>query len=166
MREDKDFDDLVSFVSAGDSAAADFLRQFCDIAHVWDDLVDGDKKVSVATVNKAFTDLLVVLPENRFYRAHIGYLHPIIVNAIINWRVANRFEQHYVPDATKLEVAYIIRSTYVDLFSAVGYLLCGMDHGIASAEQARLLCHTEGLAGYLKNLEKEKAARGMPVEGN
>lgn len=143
-------------VCAGDESAVEFLTAMVGVLHLWDDLIDKDKPVTDDDINAAFWDALVVLPRNQFYQRHFSDLNPILVTAILSWKTANEFERN----RESLDIAFVIRSAYVDLILMTA-LLCG---GRARAERLgpaiRLFAHAEGFRQYQLNLEAEKAARG------
>jgi hypothetical protein len=145
--------EMVLKATAGNQEAARFLETIVGILHFWDDLVDKDKLVTDEDINRSMWLALVDLPRNRFYQANFSELNPVLCIAIQNWIVANRFEneggQH------EKTIAFIIRSSYVDLVIHTATLCGGFDHGQKIAIEARSLWHDEKLDGYLVNLDKQ-----------
>jgi hypothetical protein len=141
----------------GNLQAAEFVAQVIDCLHVWDDLIDRDKPVSDIAINDTFYKLLVLIPQNEFYQTHFRHLNPIIVNAITNWHVANRLEAEGSEYQTR--IAYILRSTYVDLTTQCALLIGGVAHAVEVGLANRLFTHKETYEGYLKNLEIEQRTR-------
>lgn len=154
--------DVLLKLMRGDEAAARFLATMYSVAHVWDDLIDGDQTVSPDEINQTFCDLLVVLPRNSFYTRHFDYLNPILSNAITNWRIATSLER----DGNEYEkqIAFILRSSYVDLVTQCALLIGGAEYAVTAGKQARILIHGEGWDGYLENLAAEEAARANTKE--
>jgi hypothetical protein len=107
----------------GNKDAANFIEQFFYLCHLWDDLVDGDKKRSVEEINMAFWAALVLIPENPFYRQNWADLQPIIVAAINDWHTANALEE--APEGR--DIAYTLRCSIITIISHCAYL-CGGYH--------------------------------------
>jgi hypothetical protein len=143
----------------GNRSAVDFIELIVEVLHFWDDLIDRDKVLSDADINDKMFKLLVTLPRNQFYIQNFTVLNPILVNAIMNWHVANRFERTEQPDEYKLRIAYILRSSYVDLITQSALIVGGPEWAVQVGEQIRLYAHKETYEGYLGNLNNEFAAR-------
>jgi hypothetical protein len=141
----------------GDESAVEFLLMLRAAAHLWDDLIDGDKPIDQVEVNSVFTDLLLNLPVNQFYNAHITALHPLIVNSVMNWRIATDFERG--GDESYLRIAFILRSSYADLVTQSAALIGGAEHGFNVGRAVRKIAHSEGWTTYLENLAAESQAR-------
>lgn len=143
----------------GDKAAADYVELICDILHVWDDLIDKDKEVSSDGINKLFFDVLVTLPRNAFYKKHFEHLNSVLVNSISNWLVATKLEREG-GDYEK-SIAFILRSSYVDLVTQAAFLLGDQKWACKVGEEVRRFTHGETYEGYVENLSKEKRIREM-----
>ncbi len=141
----------------GDKAAADYIELICNIAHVWDDLIDKDKEVTDDEIGKAFFEALVRLPRNSFYRNHFDHLNSILMNAISNWQVATRLERQ--GGAYETSIAFVLRSSYIDLVTQAALLVGGYKWACVVGEEARRLTHGETYEGYVENLKKEKLSR-------
>jgi len=141
----------------GNKSAVEFIILLVEALHVWDDLIDHDKAVDDMSINDAFYSLLITIPNNVFYRENFSKLNPIIANAITNWHIANRMERK--GDEYQKRIAYILRSTYVDVITQSATIIGGVEHGVYVGFQNRLFTHKETLEGYLANLEVEQAAR-------
>lgn len=140
-------------------SALQFVRTVAGVLHAWDDLIDRDKPVSDADVNGAFLGALVTLPRNAFYRDHFEALNTILVSSIINWRVATQIEREHACEGEDLKIAYIIRSTYVDLLVMSAAIIGGVEWAVSHGYEIREWAHQEKFAGYLQNLAAERAAR-------
>lgn len=145
--------DMMMGLMRGDSDACNFLDAVYDIAHGWDDLVDGDAPVDV----NALLFGALTLSSNPFYRQHMGYLQPILVNSITNWRVANLLE--LTDSDYELKIAFILRSSYADMVTQSAVCIGGIEWGVEVGRRIRLHMHAETYTGYLADLAMEKAAR-------
>jgi hypothetical protein len=141
----------------GNRAAADFVEAIVRVLHFWDDLIDRDKPLDDGTINRAMLDALVTLPSNPFYRAHFDRLSAVLMNSITNWHVATKFER--TGDEYRERIAYILRSSYVDLITTAALIVGGPEYAIEVGEEIRVYAHKETWGGYLINLRAEKAAR-------
>jgi hypothetical protein len=149
-------------VMLGNKAAAQFLADMVEVLHVWDDLIDRDKPVDPNQIHAAFMKALITLPRNEFYMANFAHLNAILVNAISNWHIANKLEadaQEY-----ELRIAYILRSSYVDLVTQCAMLVGGPDYARELGYAARKVAHKEGWDNYLKNLHAEFEARAASMK--
>ena len=141
----------------GDKSAVEYVELVCDIAHVWDDLIDRDKNVSDDKISKTFFDALIRLPRNTFYRKNFDHLNSVLMNAISNWQIATKLEREGGDYETS--IAFVLRSSYIDLITQAAMLCGGSKWACHVGEEARRITHNETYEGYLKNLKKEKKAR-------
>lgn len=135
-----------------------FLRSVEIVSQTWDDLIDRDQPVADARIHEAFLHALVILPENRFYRANVATLQPLLVNSIRNWRIATRLEREQArPDDAA--IAFILRSSYADLVVECARITGGDDFAVDLGTRFRRHVHDEGFAGYVDALLAEARAR-------
>lgn len=161
---------LASEAACGNQAAADFLIGVCEAMHLWDDLIDKDKPVPDDTVHRVFTNLLAILPMNPFFRQYNVQLCTVMMVAIQNWHVANASERSSAgairlgEQVVPLDVAFVLRSSYVDWVTITATLCGGTEHGRRIAVRVRELAHREGFQNYLINLEREKLVRAVELD--
>jgi hypothetical protein len=155
---------MFATVCRGNRSAEDFLALICDIAHTWDDLIDKDVTVDDPTINDVFYSAMVMLPRNEFYRANFDLLHPLVISAIDNWKVANILEA--TDDAGDKRIAFISRSSYVNVALQVAHLIGGPVWAAEIGPELRRFVHGEGWDAYLASLEAEKAARAQRSQGD
>jgi hypothetical protein len=141
-------------VLQGNQAAFDFITQLFEVLHLWDDLIDKDKAVTPEVVNDCFWKALVDIPENRFYQAHFVSILPILKMAILNWHAANAME--LTKEESDKHIAFILRSTYVDMVTHCAGLIGGRDWAIKVAEEVRRETSGEGFENYIKATATEK----------
>lgn len=137
----------------GNKDAAAFLELIVDILHFWDDLIDKDNEITDEYIHKAMWKALVDLPRNAFYSRNFSELNPVLVVAISNWIAANDMEA--AGQESDLDIAFIIRSSYVDLITHTATLCGGFEHGRNVALEVRRKTHSEGSQGYRDNLAKQ-----------
>ena len=53
--------------------------------HLWDDLIDRDKEIPLATVNAVMFDLMVGIPANPFYQRYQSQILPVLTTIIASW---------------------------------------------------------------------------------
>lgn len=147
---------LFRWAAQGDHHAAAFLLAITDAAHAWDDVVDGDKPLERKTLAAAFQALVLDVPTNPFYRAHRASLEPLIQQAAVNWLVATDIERD--AKAPK-HVAYILRSSYVDLIAHVALLVGGALWAQLVCRRVRELNQDETYDDYMRELTTEAHAR-------
>lgn len=136
-----------------------FLRDMAQVMHVFDDLVDRDRHVCDGEIVDALWKALVTIPGNVFYRDHEHLLRPVVINAIINWRIATHVERQERVSETMLQAAFIIRSTYIDMVTTAALIIGGPEWAVHVGPGLRAWAHSEGFDNYLNNLAAEKMAR-------
>ena len=148
---------LFSEFLLGNVEAIQFVVRVFRALHVWDDLIDKDKNITDDEVNSVFWDLLVVLPADPFYVRNLALLNSTLVNAIINWHIANKLERE--GDEKDKSIAFILRGAYIDILSAYAFVVGGMTWATEIGPAIRRWAHEETFAQYMENLAKECEAR-------
>ena len=138
----------------GNRAAYDFLTTMFEVLHFWDDLIDNDREVTPEEVNRSMWSALVTIPENSFFQQNFSQLMPLLKVAIFNWQAANVMERSQ--DTLDKQIAFVLRSTYVDLVSMCAYIVGGRDWAHEVALEARRQTSSEGFDDYLDALTREK----------
>lgn len=138
----------------GNRAAYEFLTTMFEVLHFWDDLIDRDKEVTPEAVNRSMWDALITIPENVFFQQNFSQLMPLLKTAIWNWQAANVMEASQ--DSLDKQIAFVLRSTYVDLVSMCAYIVGGRDWAHEVALEARRQTSSEGFDDYLDALTREK----------
>jgi hypothetical protein len=150
---------VVSAALKDNAAALAFVRRLALVMHTHDDAIDLDAPLTDADLNAAFTLSLVDLPRNTFYSEHFDLLNPIVLNSIVNWRIATELERNEKPEDGDLTISFIIRSSYIDIVVMCALIIGGIDWAVTAGVELRRWAHSERWAGYLKNLKTEKAVR-------
>ncbi len=125
--------------------------EFCDlifgISQTWDDLVDGDKKVTPAKINKVFMDAMIRLPQQQFYARHYPQLFPVLQSCLYDWLTANELERGSEHEKT---LAFVLRDSLSAIVVYCASIIGGHDHAIAVAPAVRKYLHDETLGDYLE----------------
>jgi hypothetical protein len=100
-------------------------QAFVDLAHVWDDLVDKDKPVSVEKINQAFLTCLVFLPANPFYRSIQDQILPMWLVVVSAYETANFFETN--KDEHGVEIAHGLRYAVGNIIAYAIHVCVGME---------------------------------------
>jgi hypothetical protein len=146
----------------GNIEAVQFVVRVFRALHIWDDLIDRDKALTDDEINSVFWDLLVVLPTDPFYIRNIALLNSTLVNAIINWHIANKLERE--GDEKDKSVAFVLRGAYIDILSAAAFIVGGMQWVQEVGPAIRRWAHEETFDEYMVNLAKECEARDANKE--
>ena len=109
----------------GNQDALNMYQAFVDLAHVWDDLVDKDKPVSVEKINRAFLTCLVFLPANPFYRGIQDQILPMWLVVISAYETANFFEKN--KDEHGVEIAHGLRYAVGNIIAYAIHVCIGME---------------------------------------
>lgn len=122
--------DQIAFTAAfekwfkGNVGAMKFCADMLEIAHTWDDLVDGDD-VPADKADAIFRKLMLEIPVNDFYRTNFGFLHPVLILVWAQWDAANKMEAN--PVKNDLAKTYMLRASLYQLFHACAVLCGGLD---------------------------------------
>lgn len=154
MAEHPDFQVLAAAVK-GDAEAVAFVKLVIMIAGVWDDIVDGDKQVSVAQVNGAFWACLIELPRNNFYRRHEGVLQPVMANGILSWWTANQLERGDLHDR---QMAHVMRYAAGDVACMCACIVGGPEWAAEVGPGLRRLVQKDRLENFLNECERRHGA--------
>jgi hypothetical protein len=141
----------------GDAEAVQFAVRIFRAAHIWDDLVDKDKPVTDEELYAVFWDLLINLPADRFYQKHFSLLSSTLMNAMMNWRVANTLERE--GSEKDKSIAFVLRGAYVDILTVSALIVGGVDWVKEVGPAIRRWAHEETFDQYLNNFAKECEAR-------
>lgn len=109
----------------GNEPAYELALLFIRVANTWDDLIDRDCAVGDEEINQVFTDLLVMLPRNPFYRQYEAHLQPLVVSSIISYRLANRWERER--DEHGLEIGHVLRYAPAQIVAMIVWLCRGWE---------------------------------------
>ncbi len=150
---------LIAKAVRGDMDAVRFFALVLEITEAWDGLVDKDEPVSDKQINGAFTASLITLQNNAFYRRHVDKLQPLMLNSIVNWRIATAVERD-TSAVEDLRWAFVVRSSYVDILLMCACCVEGIEWAVEVGPEVRRYVHKEGFDNYLAALGKERAARG------
>jgi hypothetical protein len=146
---DNNLQDMLYFLK-GDQWAVQFLVDLLYIIHVWDDLIDKDKKRSDGEINDAFKKCFIDIPSNPFYEKYRYDLRPLILNMILQWEDANTLDHGSDHDK---HMAFMLRAGYFQIVNYCAYLTGGADWARRVGPQARRL-YGEDLNDYMKEMEK------------
>lgn len=137
----------------GNRQAYDFLTTMFNVLHFWDDLIDRERELDPVEINRSMWDALITIPENPFYCQNFASLMPVLKVAIFNWHAANAMERS--EDSLDKQIAFVLRSTYVDLVTVCAYIVGGRDWAAEVALEARRQTSGEGFENYLAALGRE-----------
>ena len=77
----------------GNTDALNLFHNLVSLVHIWDDLIDKDKPVTDADINKAFLTALVYIPANPFYKIIEAQVLPMWVTAASAFEVATSLKK-------------------------------------------------------------------------
>lgn len=140
----------------GDENAVGVLLLIADIAHTWDDLIDRDRPVSRADIHRAFTNAVIGLNLNPFFRAHCTTLLPVLMSGIHNWHAANELERDGRRES--LEVAHVIRCAVGDVALLMAEICGGREHAMEHAAGLRMLVQQDSQSSYLSDFKEASHA--------
>ena len=149
--------DFLRYAFRDNQAAIDFVRLIHDIAHLWDDLIDGDKDVSPAQINRAFFDALVGIPSNPFFRSCSDALLPVMAASCFNYQIANELQT--TGDGESLAIAHVLRYSVADVLVHVAFLLGGHEWVTQVGPEIRRRAQRDTFENFLNEMRgKHEAA--------
>lgn len=123
-----------------DAAAVACVVLISSISETWDDLIDRDRRLDPASINQAFVNALLVLPNNPFYATHRAFLEPVMLLAINAWLDAEVLVRE--PAAQWRMLAFYLRNYLAEIIQACACLQGGWQHMRAiSLEVRAFLAH-------------------------
>jgi len=138
----------------GNQSAIEFIDKLTTCLHCWDDLIDRDQAVSPDVLHRTFWDLCIALPRNAFYMQNFSILNGVLQQAILNWHIANEMELS--GDDLDAHIAFILRSSYIDLVTSSAWIIGGERWAIQVGREARRLTSSEGFDLYRTRLAREQ----------
>lgn len=105
----------------GDAEVLDLYLRICYVAHLWDDLVDGDKKVNLTDF---VLNATVRIPASPAYQRYGSELRVLGIVSMAGYLAANLMAKS--GDAHKLEIAHYLRYQIIN----AGIFLIVATHGL------------------------------------
>lgn len=126
---------LMLEVANGNAAAFQWMWDLWCFEHLLDDLVDGDKTVTIAEAARALAQFVTALSVNPFYVQNVSALYPLIVSACARWVDGDALDKSdHEADRIRGEV---VRCGDIDVFVHVALLVGGWDHMLAMSCRIR-----------------------------
>ena len=127
--------------------AADWLCMLFDAIQVLDDVADGDK-IERSALDAAIWNLLVAMPQNRFFAAHSTALLPLVATQILKWQAADEVERKGQADAK----SFTWRAGFYDVVLLAVSLVHGPNAAIPAAASV-LRLYGENFEEYMKEFD-------------
>ncbi len=147
----KNQEELLEIWLKGDRDAINLVGLIGSVSQTWDDLVDGDKQLTLDDINEMMWGALMEIRRNPFFRKHEAEMDMLLEQAIDSWHEANDLEAEGLLPL----VTYTIRSSVTPLLVRMTYLLGGRLWGRKCAREIRLAVFDEPYDEYLSGLRKE-----------
>ena len=125
-RSKETFEELFDLIYKGHEEAKRLSFDLLQLAHTWDDLVDGDKEVSGDEANTAFVACLFTVPSSPLWGLD---MQANLLNVYLRWQDANSIEANKDSSDNELAKAWMLRAGLYDLFSLLAVKLYGLQWG-------------------------------------
>lgn len=122
-------------IAMGNAECYTFMWAFWNFTHLYDDLVDQDKKVTPAEAAKTLAEFVISLSVNQFYRTNTHQLLPLILSACDRWVVGDKMKGSL--DYETQIMSRVVRCGDLDVYAMCAYLVGGWDHLRAVSEKLR-----------------------------
>jgi len=113
-------------IANGDEDAFRLMWKFWCFTHIYDDLVDRDKEVTVEQAAKGAAEMFQELSINPFYRKNAALLLPHLVGTFNRWADGEEWETS--DDRMKQIASHVVKCGDIDFYLTVAYLTGGWDH--------------------------------------
>ncbi|WP_027184819.1 hypothetical protein [Desulfovibrio inopinatus] len=138
-------------VLQGNRDAVHLCHILTDLSHIWDDLVDRDKPVDNAAINRAFWGALILVNENSFFIQNREHLLPVMRRWVNNWLTANTFEARGT--GQDYHVSFILRNRLTDVILEMAYLIGGYEWQRRVSLVLESFQYTETFEEYVSELQ-------------
>ena len=146
----KAFETLFSQLYKNDMAATELSFMLLEVAHTWDDLVDKDKPVDTAEIDKAFLYSLQCIPMHPYWTPA---MHSMLSSVYLRWHAANCIESCSASTDNDLAKAWMLRASLYDLFEMLALQLHGIEWAKSQAVMLRLF-YGEQLTDFIMEVRK------------
>lgn len=142
------FEELFNLIYKGHEEAIRLSFDLLQLAHTWDDLVDGDKEVSGDEANTAFVACM-----STPHRGLVGIVNmqANLLNVYLRWQDANSLESDKASTDDDLAKAWMLRAGLYDLFLLIATKLYGLQWAKEVGPVVRK-CYGETLADFIKEI--------------
>lgn len=113
-------------LTKGDAAAAEFCEIFLRDAHLDDDFVDRDQKISADALAAVRLRFLMTVSFNEFWAKHKVQLMPLIVQGAAAF--ADATEWALRQDIRDRQAADVLKAFYGEVLWHVAFIAGGWDH--------------------------------------
>jgi len=141
---------LIEWALQGNQEAIAFCQIIFDASQVLDDLIDGDKPVEREAIIAAWWNMLIALPNNRFYVSNLPCLTPALQRSLTDWFDANALEHE---DEAGKNIAFVLRDSVSALLIDCAFIVGGYAWGRQVSLTIRKAIHDESLEDYKGKLE-------------
>lgn len=125
---EQSFEELFDYIYKGDQEACRLSFQLLEIAHKWDDLIDGEP-LEKRDVNSLLLNCIFTVQQSPYWVA-MGIGHHIL-NVFLRWRDSDSIETSGEFSDDDLNKCYMLRAGVYDIFAVIAFYL----HGEAWAEE-------------------------------
>lgn len=105
----------------GNNNALELAMKILFVVHVWDDLIDQDKKLTPIQINTAFRYTIYDIPVNPIMNKELNILW---LNCYHQWLAANEMES----TGNGLEKAYMLRAAVYNIFLHIACTIGGLEY--------------------------------------
>jgi hypothetical protein len=138
----------------GDLASIKFCLDLLEVAHVWDDLVDKDNRLTSGEINRVFITAIFGLQNYPLWFS--AGLNHLVLNSFLKWRDANEIENNPLSSDDDLSKSYMLRAGLYDVFAVIAYHLYGDEWAREVGPKIRLL-YGEKLKDYILEMRSKNA---------
>jgi len=124
--------ELLTRWSNGNKQAAEFMMNLAAITRLADNIADGDSENIVSDMADLLYRTTITLQLDPFYTENKIALFPVMANAILAWKVSEKWRKS--EDGKARMFAYIYRELVEQVMWTTAVLTGGMDHAMSVVE--------------------------------
>lgn len=113
-------------IANGNEHAEAFIRSYVDWCHMFDDVADGDKRVTDEEMAVKQLAFVTQIAHNPFYQRYARELTALMYQGVNAWLDANKWAKS--PEADMRRDAWVMKSIYQEVVWHVAYLTGGWNH--------------------------------------
>lgn len=147
--------EFFAIAANGNVDAYNFLLKMASIFRLWDDCVDGDKRIDPVMSDDVFSALSFEFNQNMFYRRFQDELSSFIFVAWNAWKDSNEWRESEKTSKIQGICAWFIRDFCNEIVPLVAFFTGGKDHARSFSLSYRAFLLDRLAAGGVDGFIKE-----------
>lgn len=139
-------DDALNYFFSDNKDAVNLMKYLCKFANVYDDLIDKDKDIADDEIHLMFSNLLLDIPNNQFFKENLDAVVAVITTGLLNYHAANQIEK--IGNLEELRISHSLRYSMIDVGLLCMKICSGYKFATKNARRARLMFQNDTWEHY------------------